>query len=333
MGLITNGLSFSVFAWKIKTKGGSPANFYFMSLAIADGLYVSTINLVYFLYALDPPISLHWLTNCYVIGLFGPNPTATMSGLLILVITVDRFLVTYFPFKAKSWNTNRRGVITIGILMVIVYGVNWQVFGGIKPIPETELKHFWFPGLHCRGKTSFIDDYHMHWYPWIDLMLTFFIPGAPILIFNALIILKIRKVASAKMKDSTTKLDIPRTSSTSNTETAQEKGDQIVTKHEVRSKQNPQKVHLPASVLDRHSTRLTLLCLMMSFTFLLLLAPDSILKLLIYMEVAPELKVPMEVTIVLEIMISICHTVNFFFYCLMAPSFRKNMRTCLRCIK
>jgi hypothetical protein len=196
-GIPLNGMSFAVFFHRFKAHRCA-ANIYFMALAVADSISVTTGSLVNFCASLNPPVYLPWLSGCNVlfIPLFAGSQ---LSSLILTIITIDRFLATYFPLKFHYWSSWKKAVGIVSSLTFAVIALNWQGMGGLEPIPADQLANT-SVYHHCRGKTPFIDYYMFEVSLWIGEGLYFFIPGILIVIFNSLIIVKVRLSIRADRK-------------------------------------------------------------------------------------------------------------------------------------
>ncbi|XP_062984024.1 proteinase-activated receptor 1 [Elgaria multicarinata webbii] len=120
LSLPLNIMAILVFLIKLKVK--KPAVVYMLNLASADVLFVSVLpfKIVY-----------HFSGNNWV---FGPEMcsfvTATFycnmycSILMMMVISIDRFLAVVYPMQSLSWRTLRRAsVVCVAIWLVAVAGV------------------------------------------------------------------------------------------------------------------------------------------------------------------------------------------------------------------
>ena len=178
-----NFLSICVLVMSFRKKGSS-VYLYLAAVAICDTLFICLNGVV-----TANPNLFDWATHCH---LFGPGMfiLTQVSGLFIMMMTVNRFLAVYAPFKSKEWQTKKITCIIIAIVIAIVLAVNWFWFGGIQRVDEAGLpsSHFWD---HCQGKTELIKYYHYDIYPWLDLCIYLLVPSAVMLLLNPGILIKL----------------------------------------------------------------------------------------------------------------------------------------------
>ena len=123
LGTVGNFLSICVLVMSFRKKGSS-VYLYLAAVAICDTLFICLNSLVNIGSETAKPIPFDWATHCH---LFGPGIyiVTELSGLFIMMVTVNRFLAVYAPFKAKEWQTKKITCIIIAILIAIVLAVNW----------------------------------------------------------------------------------------------------------------------------------------------------------------------------------------------------------------
>ena len=165
--------------------------YYLIVLAVCDGLFVFWLSLLFILNGLGNPFYLHWETCCNLIPLL-TMCTSQLSSLLVMMITVNRFVAIFFPLKFKHLQSIGRIYSCIGILILVVIIINWYSFGGLKPIDKDQLDTIQYFEYQCRGRTQIIDDYYFHIFPWIDLTVYFIIPGLVLLVFNIAFAIRLR---------------------------------------------------------------------------------------------------------------------------------------------
>lgn len=120
LSLPLNILSILMFLIKMKVK--KPAVVYLLNLASADVLFVSVLPF---------KISYHFLGNNWT---FGPEMCRVVTAafysnmycsiLLMMAISIDRFLAVVYPMQSLSWRTLRRAyVVCVAIWLVALAGV------------------------------------------------------------------------------------------------------------------------------------------------------------------------------------------------------------------
>ena len=188
LGTVGNFLSICVLVMTFRKKGSS-VYLYLAAVDICDTLFICLNSLVNIGSETAKPIPFDWATHCHLFGL-GIYIVTELSGLFIMMVTVNRFLAVFTPFKAKEWQTKKITCIIIAILIAIVLAVNWFWFGGMQRVDETDLSttHFW---NHCQGKTELIKYYYYDIYPWLDLCIYLLVPSAVMLLLNPGILIKL----------------------------------------------------------------------------------------------------------------------------------------------
>ena len=116
--------------------------------------------------------------------------TGALTGIILAVTTVERFLSVWYPLRVKEWVTKRR---MIWILSVLTFGI---LAGHIPMMIFIQLFHKG-PYTICWFRSPKFDQI---WH-WAAIMLRIFIPVAVIFIGNILIVigLKISAARRAKM--------------------------------------------------------------------------------------------------------------------------------------
>ena len=172
--------------------------YYLIVLAICDGLAIFWYSLHLILLGQKPPIHLQWETNCnfpvFVVGC-----TTELSSLMVMMITVNRFMAIFYPLKFKRLQSVRRIYKCIGILVLLVFIINWCSFGGLNRIDRLESHTIVYPEYQCRGRTSIIDDYYKV-LPFIHSMVYLVIPGMVLFVLNIAIAMKLRQFRRVTVK-------------------------------------------------------------------------------------------------------------------------------------
>ena len=108
--------------------------------------------------------------------------------LLLLAMTVDRFIVVKFPLKAQSLCTPTCAVKTITAVGLFSFALNFQIFFTRRlrasGNPQDPLR-CWYPDPE-------VDFFMRKIYTWIDASIYSFIPVISLLVLNALIIRQLR---------------------------------------------------------------------------------------------------------------------------------------------
>ena len=297
-GVPFNIMSFAFFFQRCRIKVKC-ADIYLASLAICDGLLVLSLSLI-----LITPVNLVWLSGCIIADLF-VFASAELSALLLTTITIDRFLLIYFPFTFRRMQQPKKAIAVLMAELLFVLAVNFYSFGGRKPIPSDELANVYFE-YHCRGRTEAIDWYVYELHFWFDNVIYYFIPSTVLLIFNLLIVFK---VASKKKKK------------TPSTVEASENG-------------RPSKLALhqdqaqTSQAISKYASQLTNLSLVLSISFLLLSTPLVIWRTVIMGGVVTSMSVEviMLITSLLNILTMLSHSTNFIFYLILIPSLRTDLK-------
>ena len=136
LGLFGNGMTLVV-TLKSETRF-KPHNILIMSLAVADtlSLVVNTLNIEAF-----GDLSLFDITalksaNDYACKLFsaGARVSSFNSTLMIMLVCIERFIVVWFPLKARQILTKRRTVISVAACVtatLVIAATPSVIYGGI----------------------------------------------------------------------------------------------------------------------------------------------------------------------------------------------------------
>ena len=167
--------------------------YYLIPLAICDGFTIFFFHLEVILRGLSTPVYIHWETGCniYALAAFAIG-TSELSSLLVVMITLNRFVALFFPMKFKQLQSINRIYYCIGVLILVVIIINWNSFGGMKPVDRKQLDQIKFFVFHCRGCTHVVDNYYFNIFPIIDLAVYFIIPALVLFVCNIAIVIKLR---------------------------------------------------------------------------------------------------------------------------------------------
>ena len=320
LGVITNILSFVVFLKRVRNNKGF-VNIYLAALAFFDGWFILGFMLLYILSFYPTPIFIHWLTGCNLFPLLVFLP-GELSDLMITTITIDRYIAIMYPFEYKRLQSKKKIVGTLISYFIACMALNWYSFGGMKGIPEEELMTIIFD-FHCRGRTDIIDAYYFMCFPWIEVICFFVVPSVIICIFNTRIIMTIWKRIPHEGKPTL------------------ERKHNIKDTNEDQAPENPDvdsnKIQSEVSVtMKEHGPRLIRLCIVVSFSFILLMAPRLIFRVVLVVgTMTGKLLVPEDTAVILltlfTMLAAMNHSGNFWLYCFSAASFRKDLKSLLCC--
>nr|KAI8761976.1 FMRFamide receptor [Biomphalaria glabrata] len=223
--------------------------------------------------------------------------SSDLSAWLITAVTVERYIVVCFPFRASSMCNVSRAKKVIALLIFIILSINvhflWTVEIDNKGRCETGIQH-----------RAVIDPV----WPWVDIFIYSTLPFLIITVLNILIIKEVAGARSNRVLLSGAEAD----SST------------LTSGHTSRVRRSKMS----------ESQRLTVLLLTVSFMFILLTLPNNIL--LICTRVWNQYQKDIESSKYLartftELLMYINHSINFFLYCATGNKFRQQILDLFRC--
>ena len=188
-GTGSNLMAIVVLIHRIRRKKRGAMDIFLLCVSICDLIFLIGYSLQNILQGLNEPIFLDWETNCNLV-----NPanliTSQMSALLIMMVTLNRFVAVYFPFKSREFQSTKVTVTSIAVLLLVVLSFNWLYFGGVVPVDEPELEVLpWH--LHCQGRNDAIYYYKEMVYVFVDITFYLILPTIVILTFNIAIVVKV----------------------------------------------------------------------------------------------------------------------------------------------
>jgi len=127
-----------------------------------------------------------------------------VSSWTLILLTSERFISVWFPFKCKEWCSRRRIVIAWTVISILLFGANMHFFFTYDIYvvePETNVTD---AILVCDLHEQFVEFFIGPWY-WIDALLGDFIPFSVVFAGNCLIVVKI--YASKRLRSVTAKDD------------------------------------------------------------------------------------------------------------------------------
>uniref|UniRef100_UPI00398E9ED3 proteinase-activated receptor 1-like n=1 Tax=Pristiophorus japonicus TaxID=55135 RepID=UPI00398E9ED3 len=188
VGLLLNCVAILLIRFKMKLK--KPAVIYMVNLAAADLLFVLMLPL---------KISYHFSGNDWGFGSFlcrlvtgGFYAYMYCSVLLMMCISVDRFLAVVYPLRSASWRTWGRAVL----LCLVVW---LAAFGGVVPLFLTEqtvyVTNLNITTCHDVLPLSTLQSYSVYYFP--TLCILFFV--IPLLVTSACYVCIISTLHSANV--------------------------------------------------------------------------------------------------------------------------------------
>ncbi|XP_069114763.1 probable G-protein coupled receptor 139 [Argopecten irradians] len=288
VGTIGNILSFAVF----RTNSGKVSTYTYLSaLAIMDllVLYVGLLPL-WISQLSGHSINDHANWTCKM-GAFLGYVCSDSSVWLIVAVTVERYIAVCFPLKASFLCRIRKAKYIVVVLLLILCSLNSHFLWTVQ------LRHVGnnatAPVYVCDASPNFSDLVNHVWV-WIDAGMYSFVPFVILLILNARIVHKVW-VAKNERKHIT-----ERRMSTCNADKS------------------------PAGLREA-STKVTVMLLTISFTFLLTTLPMNVILILTktWNEQSQRQRANFHLAkTVSEILMYLNHTVNFFLYCISGRKFR-----------
>ncbi|KAL8596479.1 hypothetical protein ACOMHN_044017 [Nucella lapillus] len=248
--------------------------------------------------------------------------TIHFDVLVLLAMTVDRFIVVKFPLKAQGWCTPKSAIKVITGLGIFSFALNFQIFFNRRLILSGNVDD----PLMCWYPAGDIENFMEKIYTVIDASIYSFIPFFSLLILNLLIIRQL-KHANKFSKQFTENRDTKRTPKAKDVET------ESVSSTEW-SKVNSNRNGGPAAKKkSMTSTNINVMFLLVSFTFLLLTSPIVIV--LLYgrhywkpSTIPERAQFRLTMACVDNIMYS-NHAVNFLLYCISGRRFREELKRLL----
>jgi len=183
MGTVGNTLSFCVLVRR--NMRSTPMYFYLTLLAVADTfvLYVSAFKV--WIRVLTQFEVLHMSNVGCKLFMFILLCSFYLSAWLVVLVTLDRFLVVWFPFRGYLLMRIRRARLTALVLAVIVAVYNFHVF--------------WTISLHRYGSSLMCDAsednfFMMHVFEYLKLVSYCVVPFVIVIALNVAILLRIHRV-------------------------------------------------------------------------------------------------------------------------------------------
>ena len=282
---------------------------YLAVLAIMDMLvlYIGLLRMWVGQFTVDIQDTANWL--CKGVNFLG-YVSSDSSVWLIIAVTIERFIAVCFPLKAPRMCNTKRARMVILLVIVAICVVNAHI------IWTVELRYIHNNGSYITQCDASEDHKFLvkSVWPWVDAAIYSFVPFVIITILNVLIIRQV--IGARQQRNQLQQL------------TVMSKINGIVYKTQAK----------------RHcegSKKLTCMLLAVSFTFLLTTLPMNLLQ-IVSAFLGPKdgsedydmryAKYTLARTVV-ELLMYINHTINFFLYCATGRKFRRQFKVmvCLCC--
>ncbi|KAL8577064.1 hypothetical protein ACOMHN_058112 [Nucella lapillus] len=320
VGLVFNFLCFVTFVFT--SLGTTSTCVYMAAIAVLDSIVLvhALCNLIrryightaFYMHS-DWACGLHYFLFYFTIHL---------DVLVLLAMTVDRFIVVKFPLKAQSWCTPKSAIRVIAGLGIFSFALNFQIFFNRRLILSGNVDD----PLRCWYPAGDIENFMEKVYTVIDASIYSFIPFLSLLILNLLIIRQLKQ-ANKFSKQFTENRDTKRTPKAKDVETGSASSTEW---SKVNSNRNGGPSAMKKSMT---STNINVMFLLVSFTFLLLTSPIVIV--LLYgrhywkPSTNPE-RAQFSLTLVcVEDLMFSNHGVNFLLYCISGRRFREELKRLL----
>ncbi|KAL8596487.1 hypothetical protein ACOMHN_044025 [Nucella lapillus] len=241
--------------------------------------------------------------------------TVHLDVLVLLAMTVDRFIVVKFPLKAQSMCTPKTAIKVIAGLGIFSFALNFQIFFNRRLVPSGNVDD----PLRCWYPAGDINNFMEKIYTIIDASIYSFIPFISLLTLNILIIRQLSQAQkfSKQFTENRNKARSvePKTDVVSSTAYGQMDGNKDGGRGTVKK--------------STTNTNINVMFLLVSFTFLLLTSPIVIVLMYGRRSWQPKTSVErakfrLTLACVDNIMYS-NHAINFLLYCISGRRFRQEL--------
>ncbi|PVD21427.1 hypothetical protein C0Q70_19600 [Pomacea canaliculata] len=315
LGTLGNIVSFIVLRRRAMCKVSS--YLYLASLAVADSLvlYIGLLRLwLIELIEVDFHNSSDWV--CKLMVSFG-YIASDLSVWMIIAVTVERYIVVCFPLRACTMCNTNRAKVVICFIALLIFCINIHFFWTVSLVEDSNNV------TNCQATPSHIYLVDEIW-PWVDACFYSFLPFVTILILNILIISEVVKARTHRQ----------------NLQSMNE-----YHYHQQRPQRPQQRRSTAATVFGcrrfsspGEGTKLTVMLLTVSFTFLLTTLPMNISLIVTAFwnqqkhseRQMAQFNLAKTIT---ELLMYVNHSINFFLYCATGQKFRKQIAELICCSK
>ena len=331
---------------------------YMAAISVLDS-FILVINLCYFISSYTGETRFYfgndWACSChYFLFYFSIH----FDVLMLLAMTIDRFIVVRFPLKAQVLCTPKSAVKAVAGIGLFSFALNLHVFFIRRMIESGDPKD----PLTCWYTDPDVEFFATKVYTWIDASVYSFIPFLSLAVLNVLIIRQLRtsrrfskqftqrlgrEISISKTKQSTSSRGDGQSENQSSRKTArssQRSGEDLnssvssITKsaHSDTPSDNHNKKPGSKSTSKIGNANITVMLLAVSFTFLLLTSPVVIVLLYKRYFWLPSSNVEKAraqlVHAFVDNLMYTNHAINFLLYCLSGRRFRRELAKLLaRC--
>ena len=316
LGTFGNVFSFIILRRRAMVKVSS--YHYLASLAVADTLvlYIGLLRLwLGELTGSDFHDSSDWV--CKLTVSFGYT-ASDLSVWLIIAVTVERYIVVCFPLKASSMINTSRAKKVIIFLVLVMFAINLHFLWTVEIVDrKMDSKNV----SNCEAAPHHEQLVNDVW-PWVDACIYSFVPFIVILVLNILIICEVVEARNHRRQMQNT----PEHHYHQQT-TRLRDGDHSSSRASCRRSCGP-----------GEGTKLTIMLLTVSFTFLLTTLPMNVSLIVTafwqqYQNTLRQIAQFKLAKTVAELLMYVNHSINFFLYCATGHKFRQQIVHLLGCKK
>ncbi|KAL8569510.1 hypothetical protein ACOMHN_002057 [Nucella lapillus] len=194
LGILGNVLAFCVLVSARRSRRNT-TYVYMASLSVSDTL-VQIVNIL-FLVRKFPGHETLKEGSCGLV-FFLLYFSIHFNVVLMITMTVERYLAICFPLRAPQWFTIRRARLVVLLEAVLVFGLDVQhlILRGMV-FDEKAGQYF------CMPKGTFTTFYMFKIWPWVDAVIYCYVPLACLVVFNVLILRQVRLSSSFQAKTNT----------------------------------------------------------------------------------------------------------------------------------
>ena len=282
---------------------------YLGTLALSDTLVLCTSTALWLVRLLSssPLQDLECQIRAWVINALQMN-----GYFLILSLTVDRLIAVRFPLKAVVWCSARRAKLVVGVISLIVWPLN---------VPFYILNHVENKNICTLGTSGSVISFV---FPWIAIFVGFVVPFVSLVSMNGVIVVVIlsRRRSRLTYAPGRRQCDAADAIEMSESTTSSSKQD-------LPQKQSSNTIHIHSKPMTSRDRNAIVTLLLVSFTFLFLVAPHYIHMVLFSvtdMTSTPALHA--DYTLYFNIKIKLYflnNACNFFLYCMSGTKFRNDV--------